>query len=111
MLIQNFLFHRVLGEVKVLIQNFLFDRVLGKVKIQASVSSRMGRRSMFYKHLLFSYIYGGSKFPWLYINFGKMILANVLIQNSCVMQSISLIFIQHANLNIPFHRQQLSDSH
>ena len=32
MLIQNFLF-RVLGEVKVLIQNFLFHRVLGKVKI------------------------------------------------------------------------------
>ena len=33
MLIQNFLFHRVLGEFKVLIQNFLFHRVLGKVKI------------------------------------------------------------------------------
>ena len=33
MLIQNVLFHRVLGEVKVLIQNFLFHRVLGKVKI------------------------------------------------------------------------------
>ena len=33
MLIQNFLFHLVLGEVKVLIQNFLFHRVLGKVKI------------------------------------------------------------------------------
>ena len=33
MLIKNFLFHRVLGEVKVLIQNFLFHRVLGKVKI------------------------------------------------------------------------------
>ena len=33
MLIQNFLFHCVLGEVKVLIQNFLFHRVLGKVKI------------------------------------------------------------------------------
>ena len=32
MLIQNFLFHRVLGEVKVLIQNFLF-RVLGEVKV------------------------------------------------------------------------------
>ena len=33
MLIQNFLFHCVLGEVKVLIQNVLFHRVLGKVKI------------------------------------------------------------------------------
>ena len=33
MLIQNFLFHRVLGEVKVLIQNFLFHHSLGKVKI------------------------------------------------------------------------------
>ena len=33
MLIQIFLFHRVLGEVKVLIQNFLFHRVLGEVKI------------------------------------------------------------------------------
>ena len=33
MLIQNFLFHRVVGEVEVLIQNFLFHRVLGKVKI------------------------------------------------------------------------------
>ena len=53
MLIQNFLFHRVLGGLKVLIQNFLFHRVLGKVKIYASVSSRTGGRSMFYKHLLF----------------------------------------------------------
>ena len=51
-LIQNFLFHRVLGELKVLIQNFLFHRLLGKVKIYASVSSRTGGRSMFYKHLL-----------------------------------------------------------
>ena len=33
MLIQNLLFHRVLGEVKILIQNFLFHCVLGKVKI------------------------------------------------------------------------------
>ena len=33
MLIQNILFPRVLGEVKVLIQNFLFYRVLGEVKI------------------------------------------------------------------------------
>ena len=33
MLIQNILFHRVLGEGKVLIQNFLFYRVLGEVKI------------------------------------------------------------------------------
>ena len=33
MLIQNFLFHRGPGELKVLIQNFLFHRVLGKVKI------------------------------------------------------------------------------
>ena len=33
MLMQNLLFHRVLGEVKVLIQNFLFHRVLGEVKI------------------------------------------------------------------------------
>ena len=33
MLIQNFLFHLVLGEVKVLIQNFLFHRVIGKLKI------------------------------------------------------------------------------
>ena len=33
MLIQNFLFHRGLGELTVLIQNFLFHRVLGKVKI------------------------------------------------------------------------------
>ena len=33
MLIQNFLFHRILGEVKVLIQNFLFHHVLGEVKI------------------------------------------------------------------------------
>ena len=33
MLIQDFLFHHVLGEVKVLIQNFLFHCVLGKVKI------------------------------------------------------------------------------
>ena len=48
-----FLFHRALGEVNVLIQNFLFHRVLGEVKIQASVSSRMGGRSMFYKHLLY----------------------------------------------------------
>ena len=53
MLIQNFLFHHVMGEVKVLIQNFLFHRVLGKVKISSSVSSRTGGRSMFYKHLLF----------------------------------------------------------
>ena len=37
MLIQNFLFDRVLGEVKVLTQNFLFHRVLGEVKISASV--------------------------------------------------------------------------
>ena len=55
MLIQNLLFHRVLGEVKVLIQNFLFHRVLGEVKISASVSPRMGGRSMFYKHLLLKY--------------------------------------------------------
>ena len=53
MLIQKFLYHRVLGEVKVLIQNFLFYRVLGEVKILASVSSRTGGRSMFYKHILF----------------------------------------------------------
>ena len=33
MLIQNFLFHHVLGEVKVLTQNVLFHRVLGEVKI------------------------------------------------------------------------------
>ena len=33
MLIQNFLFHNVLGELKISIQNFLFHRVLGKVKI------------------------------------------------------------------------------
>ena len=33
MLIQNLLFHRVLGEVKVLIQDFLFHRVLGEAKI------------------------------------------------------------------------------
>ena len=35
MLIQNFLFHRtcILGEVKVLIQIFLFHHVLGEVKI------------------------------------------------------------------------------
>ena len=33
MLILNFLFHRVVGELKVLIQNVLFHRVLGKVKI------------------------------------------------------------------------------
>ena len=33
MLIKNFLFHRVLDEVKVLIQNFLFHRVIGKLKI------------------------------------------------------------------------------
>ena len=33
MLIQNFLFNHVLGELKVLIQNFLFHRVLGRVKI------------------------------------------------------------------------------
>ena len=33
MLIQNFLFHRVLGEVKVLIQSFLFHRILVEVKI------------------------------------------------------------------------------
>ena len=32
MLIQNFLFHRVLDEVKVLIHNFLSLRVLGEVK-------------------------------------------------------------------------------
>ena len=37
MLIQNFLFHRVLGEVKVLIQNFLLHRVLGEVKISADL--------------------------------------------------------------------------
>ena len=41
-----------MGEVKVLIQNFFFHCVLGKVKIYASVSSRTGGRSMFYKHLL-----------------------------------------------------------
>ena len=58
MLIQNFLFHRVLGEVKVLIQNFLFHCVLVKVKIYACVSSRTGGRSMFYKHLLFFTLYG-----------------------------------------------------
>ena len=40
------------AEVKVLIQNILFHRVLGEVKIQASVSSRSGWRSMFYKHLV-----------------------------------------------------------
>ena len=33
MLIQNFVFHRVLGEVKVLIPNILFHCVLGKGKI------------------------------------------------------------------------------
>ena len=33
MLIQHFLFHCVLGEVKVLTQNFLFHHVLGEVKI------------------------------------------------------------------------------
>ena len=33
MLILNILFHRVLGEVKILIQNFLFHRVLVEVKI------------------------------------------------------------------------------
>ena len=33
MLILNILFHRVLGEVKILIQNFLFYRVLVEVKI------------------------------------------------------------------------------
>ena len=33
MLIQNFLFHCVLGEVKVLIQNFLFPCILDEVKI------------------------------------------------------------------------------
>ena len=33
MLIQNLLFHRVLGEMKVLIQNFLFHCVLGEVNI------------------------------------------------------------------------------
>ena len=33
MLIQNFLFHRILGEVKVLIPNFLFHRVLGESQI------------------------------------------------------------------------------
>ena len=33
MMIQNLLFHRVLGEVKVLIQRFLFHHVLGEVKI------------------------------------------------------------------------------
>ena len=33
MLIQNFLLHRVLGEVKVLFQNFLFHHVVGEVKI------------------------------------------------------------------------------
>ena len=52
-LIQNFSFHLILGEVKVLIQNFLFHHVLGEMKILASVSSRTGGRSMFYKHLLF----------------------------------------------------------
>ena len=53
MFIQNFLFHLVLSEAKVLVQNILFHRVLGKVKIYASVSYRTGGRSMFYKHLLF----------------------------------------------------------
>ena len=33
MFIQNFLFHRVLGEVKALIQIFLFHHELGEVKI------------------------------------------------------------------------------
>ena len=33
MLILNILFHRVLGELKILIQNFLFHRVLVEVKI------------------------------------------------------------------------------
>ena len=33
MFIQNFLFHCVLDEVKVLVQNFLFHHVLGEVKI------------------------------------------------------------------------------
>ena len=56
MLIQNFLFHRVLGELKVLIQNFLFHPVLGKERIQASQCFiKNGRVSMFYKHLLFLY--------------------------------------------------------
>ena len=32
MLIQNFLFHSILGELKVLIQNFLFHRVLGRLR-------------------------------------------------------------------------------
>ena len=44
-----------MGEVKGLIQNFLFHHVLGVVKIYASVSTRMGGRSMFYKHLLWSF--------------------------------------------------------
>ena len=49
-----FLQQHLVGEVKVLIQNFLFHRVLhvGEVKIKASVSLRTGGRSMFYKHLL-----------------------------------------------------------
>ena len=33
MLIQNFSFHCVLGEVKVMIQNCLFHRLLGEVKV------------------------------------------------------------------------------
>ena len=51
-----FLQQHLVGEVKVLIQNFLFHRVLHvrEVKIYASVSLRTGGRSMFYKHLLFT---------------------------------------------------------
>ena len=50
-----FLQQHLVGEVKVLIQNFLFHRVLhvGEVKFYSSVSLRTGGRSMFYKHLLF----------------------------------------------------------
>ena len=38
-----------------MIQNFLFHHVLGEVKIWASVSSRTSGRSMFYKHLLLKF--------------------------------------------------------
>ena len=42
MLIQNFLFHRVLGKVKVLIKNFLFHRVLGEVNLEQAGGQQGG---------------------------------------------------------------------
>ena len=49
---------------------------------------------------LFYYIDGPSNIPCLNVTADRMILTTGLIQASCVIQSISLICVHHANLNL-----------